>query len=173
MKIFTFTKLWRALLLLTAVVAVGLSGCGGNNNPSGGEGGDNSSGGGGGLGGDITGDWLMLSMTVNGNTTVPDTSIFGQVYRYKSSGELCTVILSVNNNTGSCWVQGESCTQTWRTVGSTLYTGARINDSDMEFQYQYTISNNKYTVWLDSNEPYVIIAIKIDFDSWKRSHHCP
>ncbi|MDR2592345.1 MAG: hypothetical protein LBC59_06005 [Chitinispirillales bacterium] len=45
MNFFTFAKLGRALLMLTAIVAVGLLGCGGGD--------DNPTGGGGGLGGDI------------------------------------------------------------------------------------------------------------------------
>jgi uncharacterized protein (TIGR02145 family) len=42
MKGFTFTKLGRTLLLLTAVVSLGLMGCGGDDNPSGGGGNGNN-----------------------------------------------------------------------------------------------------------------------------------
>jgi uncharacterized protein (TIGR02145 family) len=42
MNRFTFKKLGRVMLMLTAVIALGLTGCGGDDNPSGGGGGGNN-----------------------------------------------------------------------------------------------------------------------------------
>ena len=132
MKLFTFTKLGRTLLLSVAVIAFGLTGCGDN--------GANSSEGG---GGSIVGDWLLYSdkRLPNGETGyASDDQDHKLVVTFKSSGEYVTVPFSKEVNV---WEESDGVSGVWSVNGSTLEVTKKGSSKSARGPYQ--VSGNRLT----------------------------
>jgi hypothetical protein len=176
MKSFTLTKLGR-VMLIAVMVTVGLAGCGGDDggaNPGGG----NSTGG----GGSIVGDWLQMTSTSGGTTTIiEDGSVGRSVVSFKSSGEYS---YSFFFNNGSVWSESNMVADfgqrhTWRTVGSTLNTTIFYGGQEQRTTYTYLVSNDNLTITItsvtvDGIEIPAYVGVsgtykKIDLASYRRS----
>jgi hypothetical protein len=145
----------KVMAFLVAVVA-GLISCAGDTGAN--------SGGGGSSGGNVVGEWLLLSTTVHGMPL--DTSVGVRVMSLKSSGECLDLMF---HTIGDSWydlhdLSGtavENYSNTWHTVGSTMYMG------ESGVVSTYNISDSELTF---AKGGIVSIWTKIDLDSWKRSH---
>jgi len=132
MNRFTFKTLWRMLLMLTAVVAVGLSGCGdGGGNPSGGDdkGGDNS-------GGGLVGDWMEYFRRYDGEITNYD-----MILSFRASGEVEEIgFIKI----GNFWVETSKGDGTYSVRGSMIYIKSPRREEDEVLQYR--VSGNYLTL---------------------------
>jgi len=156
MKRFSFSMSGRTLLMLTAVLAFGLTGCGGDDNPSNGGGG-----GGGGDGGSIVGDWLYYSTTnLDDGKTEYEHENHKSVTTFKSSGEVVIVHFS---RPIDIWEEWDPLVGRWSVNGSTLTIGSQ--------SAQYQLSGDRLTItgYNDSGRRIKEVNIRVNLADLRRS----
>jgi len=161
MKIFTFTKLGRTLLMLTAVLAAAvLLGCGGDNGAGGGSGVSRD--------GNLVGDWRF---DFESNKGVMHNRDYIDIESFKSSGDYVQIVFSKLNDT--VWGEypdgcGHVFPCSWRTDGSLLYTS--LDGTEVPIPAYYNISGDTLKVSLDSSFSIGVVNwIKTDLADFRKS----
>jgi len=119
---FTFNRLGRTLLMLTAVIAVGLTGCGGDDNP-------NNGGGGG-------GNHDSRLVNANGEAWLEGSSCASarSGYIFKSNGDFIVL-----DDYGNDYLEVAGEAATWRTDGNKLIGRSTVSGGEESALYE--ISN--------------------------------